>query len=113
MLTEREAIAAQICEGFAQAERGELLGSRRGDPDFTRPARESDNCLKDAPCYLLTPRALDDLDDIWNYIAEDNVSAANRVESAILTACGSLASHPLLGSKRSRDHCFAGPILGR
>ncbi len=51
--------------------------------------------------YQLTPRALYDLDGIWNYIAEDNVSAANRVESAILTACSSLARRPLLGSKRS------------
>ncbi len=51
--------------------------------------------------YLLTPRALNDLDDIWNYIAEDSVDAASRVESAILSACGSLARRPLLGSKRS------------
>jgi len=51
--------------------------------------------------YQLTPRAIDDLGDIWDYIAEDNVDAANRVESAILSACSSLARHPLLGSKRS------------
>jgi plasmid stabilization system protein ParE len=51
--------------------------------------------------YQLTPRALSDLDDLWNYIAEDSVEAANRVESAILAACDSLARHPLLGSKRS------------
>ncbi|MGB7548504.1 MAG: type II toxin-antitoxin system RelE/ParE family toxin [Terracidiphilus sp.] len=51
--------------------------------------------------YQLTPRALNDLDDIWNYIAEDSMDAANRVESAILGACSSLARLPLLGSKRS------------
>ena len=34
------------------------------------------------------------------YIAADSVDAANRVESAILGACKSLAKHPLLGSKR-------------
>jgi plasmid stabilization system protein ParE len=51
--------------------------------------------------YQLTPRALSDLDNIWNYIAEDNVKAANRVESAILSACTNLARHPLLGSKRT------------
>jgi plasmid stabilization system protein ParE len=51
--------------------------------------------------YRLTPRALDDLCEIWEYIAEDNVDAANRVESAILSACSSLARHPLIGSKRS------------
>ena len=53
------------------------------------------------PLYQLTPRELDDLSDIWEFIAEDNESAANRVESAILSACESLARHPMLGSKRS------------
>jgi plasmid stabilization system protein ParE len=51
--------------------------------------------------YQFTPRALDDLDAIWNYIAEDNISAANRAEASILEACVSLARHPLLGSKRT------------
>jgi plasmid stabilization system protein ParE len=51
--------------------------------------------------FRLTPRALEDLDQIWGYIAEDNEDAANRVESAILSACASLARHPMLGSKRS------------
>lgn len=51
--------------------------------------------------FQLTPRALNDLSDIWDYIAEDNVGAANRVESAILSACNSLAKHPMLGSKRT------------
>jgi plasmid stabilization system protein ParE len=50
--------------------------------------------------YRLTPRALNDSGDIWDYIAEDNVNAANSVESAILSACSSLARHPMLGSKR-------------
>jgi plasmid stabilization system protein ParE len=51
--------------------------------------------------YLFTLRALNDLDEIWNFIADDNVNAANRVESAILSACNSLSRHPLLGSKRT------------
>ncbi|MGD0521140.1 MAG: type II toxin-antitoxin system RelE/ParE family toxin [Terracidiphilus sp.] len=34
-------------------------------------------------------------------MVEDNVEAANRVESAILSACNSLARRPMLGSKRS------------
>jgi plasmid stabilization system protein ParE len=51
--------------------------------------------------FQLTPRALSDIGDIWDYIGEDNVDAANRVESAIFSACESLARHPLLGSKRS------------
>jgi len=50
--------------------------------------------------FQLTPRALNDLEDIWNFIAEDSVNAANRVESAILSACNSLAGNPLLGTKR-------------
>ena len=43
---------------------------------------------------------MNDLDEIWSYIAADSVDAANRVESAILTACNSLARHPQLGTKR-------------
>jgi antitoxin ParD1/3/4 len=50
--------------------------------------------------FQLTPLALGELDEIWEYIAKDSVSAANRVESAILAACGSLARNPLLGPKR-------------
>jgi plasmid stabilization system protein ParE len=51
--------------------------------------------------FQLTPRALDDLTVIWDYIAEDSVTAANRVESAILSVCNRLARHPLIGSKRN------------
>jgi len=50
--------------------------------------------------FQLTPQALNQLGDIWDFIAEDNVGAANRVESAILSACNSLARHPMLGSRR-------------
>jgi plasmid stabilization system protein ParE len=50
--------------------------------------------------FQLTPQALSDLDEIWNHIAKDSMSAANRVESAILTACTNLAKNPLLGAKR-------------
>ena len=51
--------------------------------------------------YRFTLRALDDLDEIWNFLASDSVSAADRVESAIFAACESLARHPHLGSRRS------------
>ncbi len=51
--------------------------------------------------YRLTPKALDDLDDIWTYIAKDSIDSANRVESAILDACEGVARYPLLGSRRS------------
>jgi len=53
------------------------------------------------PAWRFTPSALDDLDDIWTYIAADSISAANRVESTILEACESVSRHPLLGSKRA------------
>jgi plasmid stabilization system protein ParE len=52
------------------------------------------------PAYRFTPRALDDLDEIWTYIAADCIDAANRVESRILEACEGVARHPQLGSKR-------------
>lgn len=52
------------------------------------------------PPYQLSPRALRDLRSIRNYIAEDNQSAALRVESALLDACELLAANPLLGSER-------------
>jgi antitoxin ParD1/3/4 len=51
--------------------------------------------------FQLTPRALRDLEDIWNYIAQDSVDAANSVESAIFAACNRLARLPMLGSRRS------------
>src|ERR1035437_9756478 len=53
-----------------------------------------------AVAFQLTPRALDDLSEIWAYIAEDNLVAADRVESAILSACHSLARNPMRDSKR-------------
>ncbi len=50
--------------------------------------------------FVLTPRAVADLDAIWSYIAEDNPEAADRVEAAILAACSGLARHPLMGTRR-------------
>jgi plasmid stabilization system protein ParE len=49
---------------------------------------------------VLTPRAIDDLDEIWTYIAADNPERANRVESEIFASFQSLARYPLLGSRR-------------
>jgi plasmid stabilization system protein ParE len=50
--------------------------------------------------YQLTPPALDDLFEIWSYIARDNVDAANRLESEVYKACTFLAEGPLRGSAR-------------
>ncbi|MEW6303445.1 MAG: type II toxin-antitoxin system RelE/ParE family toxin [Verrucomicrobiota bacterium] len=50
--------------------------------------------------YRLTPAAEDDLFNIWAYIAEDNLKAADRLEENILDACQQLARHPDLGHHR-------------
>jgi toxin ParE1/3/4 len=51
--------------------------------------------------YELTPQALDDLYEIWLYIAADKVTAADRVESAVLAACRRLGRFPGLGTERT------------
>ncbi len=51
--------------------------------------------------YLLTPQAEEDLFDIWSYIAQDSLNAANRVEAEIYAACAFLASTPQVGHGRS------------
>jgi plasmid stabilization system protein ParE len=50
--------------------------------------------------FQLTPQAIDDLDTIWSFIAEDNREAADRVEIEILATSRRLAIHPLIGTKR-------------
>lgn len=50
--------------------------------------------------FGLTPQATDDLDEIWWFIAQDSVDAANRVEQEIVATCRRLARHPLIGTKR-------------
>lgn len=50
--------------------------------------------------YRFTPHALSDLFDIWSYIAQDNLEAADRVEGAVYEACEMLARSPLAGTVR-------------
>jgi plasmid stabilization system protein ParE len=50
--------------------------------------------------YQFTPQAVDDLFDIWSYIARDNLAAAERVEEAIYAACALLSGAPLAGRIR-------------
>ena len=52
------------------------------------------------PRVQFTSLAAEDLDAIWQVIAEDNQDAANRVEAEILAACHRLAKHPRIGTKR-------------
>lgn len=51
--------------------------------------------------YQFTPQAVDDLLDIWSFIARDSPEAADRVETAIFRECDLLANSPMAGSTRS------------
>ncbi len=50
--------------------------------------------------FQLTPEAINDLFEIWDYINRDNREAADRVEEGILGACNFLANSPLAGHVR-------------
>lgn len=44
--------------------------------------------------YVLTPSAKKDVNDIWNYIANDSIEAADRVLDALEAAMIRLAKSP-------------------
>ena len=50
--------------------------------------------------FILTPRAQQDIYDIWEYIADDNLGAADRVLDALEKAMVELAKSPGLGHSR-------------
>jgi plasmid stabilization system protein ParE len=50
--------------------------------------------------YQFTPQAVEDLFEIWSYIAGDDLDAANRVEEAVYAACAFLGDAPHAGSVR-------------
>lgn len=50
---------------------------------------------------IILPVAEQDLDDIWAYIAEESVAAAERVQRDILGASLRLLEFPLMGVARS------------
>ena len=50
--------------------------------------------------FQLTAQAIDDLDSIWQFIAQENPQAADRVEAEIIATCGRIAEYPLIGHKR-------------
>jgi len=60
--------------------------------------------------FVLTPLAARDLDDIWSYLAEDNLRAADRVLGAIEKPINRLAKRPGMGHLREdladRRHRF-------
>jgi plasmid stabilization system protein ParE len=54
------------------------------------------------PGFELHPGAAQDINDIWEYIAEDNPFAAQRVREDILDSIRQLALFPLLGHRTQR-----------
>lgn len=50
--------------------------------------------------FQFTAQAMEDLDSIWWFIAQDNRVAADRVEMEIVATCRRLAKHPRMGTKR-------------
>ena len=50
--------------------------------------------------FVLTPRAKQDVNDIWDYIAGDNVEAADRTLETLERAIVSLAKNPGVGHWR-------------
>ncbi len=51
--------------------------------------------------YALSKEAALDLEEIWDFIAADNLSAADRWSAKLLQACATLGKNPGLGHKRS------------
>ena len=50
--------------------------------------------------YALHPEALADIDEIWEYIAEHNINAADRVVGDIFDALRTLVASPHIGHRR-------------
>jgi toxin ParE1/3/4 len=51
--------------------------------------------------YVLSPEVLQDLQDIWDFIASDNPVAADKLEDEFFEAFEMLAKHPRMGHVRS------------
>jgi toxin ParE1/3/4 len=50
--------------------------------------------------FILTPRAAQDVSDIWDYIADDSIEAADRVLEALEKAMYRLSKNPGIGHMR-------------
>jgi toxin ParE1/3/4 len=50
--------------------------------------------------YALSPDALQDLQDIWDFVALDNVNAADQLEDEFFEAFEKLARQPRMGHAR-------------
>ncbi len=51
--------------------------------------------------YVLSPDALQDLQDIWDFISSGNVNAAAELEDEFFNAVEKLAQYPRMGHTRS------------
>jgi plasmid stabilization system protein ParE len=51
--------------------------------------------------YVLSPDALQDLQDIWDFISTDNAAAADKLENELFDAFDMVAEHPGMGHTRS------------
>jgi len=60
--------------------------------------------------YVLSPDALQDLQDIWDFVAFDNVNAADQLEDEFFNAFEKLVRQPRMGHARpdltERDALF-------
>jgi len=52
------------------------------------------------PDFRVLPQVADDIFEIWRFIADDNIEAANRVETEIWDAFAELAKFPEMGHQR-------------
>jgi plasmid stabilization system protein ParE len=50
--------------------------------------------------YILAPEALQDLQELWDYIARENLDAADRMIDTLFAAFERLAAMPGLGHRR-------------
>jgi plasmid stabilization system protein ParE len=50
--------------------------------------------------YILAPEALQDLQELWDYIATENLDAADRLTDTLFAAFERLATMPGLGHTR-------------
>jgi len=52
------------------------------------------------PDFRVLPQVGDDIFEIWRFIAQDNIEAANRIETEIWDAFADLAKFPEMGYQR-------------
>lgn len=50
--------------------------------------------------YVFHPGALSDLDEIWEFVARENVEAADQIVAQVLATCENLSRLPHQGHRR-------------